>query len=383
MWGNAERLTLTPYKRYALKQGEIKSLLNAIFAQNLCFKVFIGSDDDDDLKHYNQALAAVYALKDILGEDLLNSHTTYVNALGIRGFTCTFDSIKIYSNTGAIISTSQACFMLTRMCQQDLAEKGPPIDCGHLLSDLTPVLQRLHAVGHAHMDIKPQNIVYCGDAREGEATYRLIDFEGMHAPGTGNNYTATLEYLSPALFYQRAKRSYLKARDESMAAEQRRTSQYPRTATASPPDRFAEAEKSQQSLIALTKKDLENMLGNARKTISWDVFHKHYENYLNDGAGANRDGDYVYIKSDDYALAQMLWQFKCGDKYIIDALVSAEPYLSLSPAGGGRAALCRPRRAADKRTVRAAGRRRAVYTQRGRDYVRMAGRFVTVASLVA
>ena len=79
MWDNAESMTVTPFGRPALQPEQVRKLLDAVRVGELCFKVFINDRAASNLVHYTKEMTAVRTLEGILGDELVDTHTTYAN----------------------------------------------------------------------------------------------------------------------------------------------------------------------------------------------------------------------------------------------------------------------------------------------------------------
>ena len=287
----SDYINIEPYGQNTMLLKDVKDFLKKLSEKDISFKVF-NSTDGASYMNYIYELNAVATLREIIGPDLIKSHTTFEEILGITGFTSSFNTSRYtfkIRNRGWGDADTIIYVLLLRGCQEDIysrAKRGEPIDYVQLVNDLLPVLSKMHSKGYAHMDIKPGNIVYCADAAPGEATYRLVDFESMHIPGYDSHAKSTLIYKSPALGYN---------------------------------------EKKHVSIGTIPP-------------YMKDVYNTFLNNFLSDNTA--HDENYIFIKADDYAIAQTLNRLSKNEKNqrldeLISDLVSSKPFF-LTKSGGRR-----------------------------------------------
>lgn len=316
-----------------LRLSAVEALLNALGEQrqDVCFKAFVKAP----IAH-KEEVQNIYRLKTILKE-AFNTHTTYREIGGAYAFEITAAAgTKLTFKVDNVELKPGAYIILNQRCQRSIENDRVP--AAVLMEDIMVVLRKMHGAGYAHMDVKPQNIVYC----ENDAVkYKLIDYEGMQPTTNNNGVNASSLYYSPILTVGMNAISMIQATD----------------------DVVKEVLSRWKKALGTSSLDFETYA---------EVFVRNYIEYK-----GRVDDAYLNSKSDDYALAITLHAVGNGDAYIADLLKANVYGIALL---GGRGA---PKRA-DRRFVSTAGRLRALYIgTHGKHFVRIKGGFVAVAELRA
>lgn len=260
--------------------------------------------------------------------NIFDDYTTYGHFKRSTGFTFVFNANILWMDVGfKRIQTSVIECLLFKPCQTDLVDllpvgkmstsvsfaasmasmasklkgrsgrsdqtdqQGTVVNAPQFMKDVSFMLHVMHSMRFAHMDLKPDNIVYCPNAR---VKYKLIDFAGMlNDDGTTGNkrFTNTAVYTLPSLL-QRIGPSYL---------------QFDRS-------------NFSRSMLAIFDQLLPRSMAN---------FH------------GTTEKPYYFIKSDDFALAAILlrFNFASAKDATINALLSVAPFdyaRTITMQGGSR-----------------------------------------------
>ena len=135
-------------------------------------------------------------------EDLMRIHTTYASYGGRSCFLLETrtkeETMRVTKNDGKVQDVSRILIVLQIPCTASLGET--PVYSHDKLAKIAKDIGESLSVFHetlVHKDVKPSNIVQCGDRR-----YRLIDFGMAKALSDERNLTnfeGTPYYLSPYL----------------------------------------------------------------------------------------------------------------------------------------------------------------------------------------
>lgn len=118
---------------------------------------------------FGDELVKIKTIKGIYGVNF-ETYTTFYEYEGCIGFTIRFGPPVANNNFMVGSKSTQEIYVLLQHKCEPITKKS---DFGKLVSDIQPVLNALHVAGYVHLDIKPDNIVLCGD------TYKLIDYGNM------------------------------------------------------------------------------------------------------------------------------------------------------------------------------------------------------------
>ena len=121
---------------------------------------------------FGDELVKIMTIKEIYGVNF-ERYTTFYEYEGCIGFTIRFRDLprEDYNFTVGSTSTQEIYVLLQHKCESITKNS----DFRKLVGDIQPVLSALHEAGFVHLDIKPDNIVLCGD------TYKLIDYGNMQS----------------------------------------------------------------------------------------------------------------------------------------------------------------------------------------------------------
>lgn len=142
-----------------------KAILDEMGKLGVCLKVF----RLDSIKEYEKEIGKTRTLKNVLGDELFESHTTYIPVLGMLGAKFVFKSniIKIENELTNVIHA-----MFHQECVTNLDNMEVKHNAMKIYNDVIPIIQRIHNAGYYHLDIYHKNIVYCKQNN----LYKLIDF---------------------------------------------------------------------------------------------------------------------------------------------------------------------------------------------------------------
>ena len=294
-----------------------ESIVNAFKNKEIGFKIFSSMK----IAVFRKEIDSINTLITL---KLVEKYTTICSIDNIMYFKISDPRIKfIWEN-----DTSEIYIIMYKNCTNDLQKfidnksENTYTIIQKLMDDITPLMEQLHLKKYIHFDLKPANIVYCDNlCKDLNACYRIIDFsllklteddnKEIHFKYIINNYniityfTATTKnYVLPFLYTDI--KTYIKKYNETNG------------------DRSLIIETTQTDVtidklkIISLNNILELLISNNKKLPM----------------------AYLYRKSDEYAIAQILFEL-CGNKITeenreyINKLLSYKRYF-VTPKEGGK-----------------------------------------------
>ena len=123
---------------------------------------------------FGDELGNIMKIKRIYGGNF-ERYTTFYEYDGCIGFTIRFVPQVANNNFRVGSKSTQEIYVLLQHKCEPITKHSNFIK---LVSDIQPVLNKLHGAGFVHLDIKPDNIVLCG------VTFKLIDYGNMQEGST-------------------------------------------------------------------------------------------------------------------------------------------------------------------------------------------------------
>jgi serine/threonine protein kinase len=204
--------------RYELSPDEKESLWNHMIRDDICMKVFYREQNND--KHALEELKSFDILQNEIFPNNADKYTTYApcpevgNAVAFKfqlPYASNFRIIDPDNRRLQVPANKNGIYVIFyKKCATSLWDmisahkrKKIIIDTDKLIKCLLILTTAIHLQKYAHMDIKPENIVYCPD--DPEMPYKLIDYNllnlktDLHYDFYNNRYTYTPEYRYPYL----------------------------------------------------------------------------------------------------------------------------------------------------------------------------------------